>query len=48
MPDKHEVGGSSPLGPTKDFPWVLNVFKEIEYVQSLMKVKLKVERRNVH
>ena len=47
MPDKHEVGGSSPLGPTKHSLGFERI-QRVEYVQSLMKVKLKVERRNVH
>ena len=47
MPDKHEVGGSSPLGPTNSLGFE-HTQERLECVQSLMKIKLEVERRNVH
>ena len=40
MPDKHEVGGSSPLGPTSFFKF-RKYLRYIEYLQNLMKVKFR-------
>ena len=46
MPDKHEVGGSSPLGPTntqacvgkrKEFVELFKYLRELKYLQNLMK-----------
>ena len=52
MPDKHEVGGSSPLGPTNSLKRTslvrfLKYLKGFEYFKNLIKEKVKF-KQNVH